>query len=286
MFEIIVKVLPPRVVNYSNYRLFLRGFYSFKKSQNRHFSFRKFAALAEIKSSNYLMLVMNGQRNLSADTAKAVAYAMRLSKSETDYFVTLVQMEKEVSSEEQARLSKLRTLATKKILEKDLPPSKAKYLSIWYYPIVRELAFLKDFRPNAKWICRRLRNLISEDEAEAAMRALADLELWRETKGQIEVVDLFLDTGAEEKTYAEVNITKVHVDTLIVWSKLIETLPKSQRELGLINVPINASKLPELKKRIQTFQDEIIGWLAEEKEATDIVQLGTYLIPLTKPKNP
>ena len=282
MLEVNSHSLPPRVVDYSDYRLFLRDFYNFKKSQNLHFSFRKFSALAEIKSSNYLMLVMNGQRNLLPDTAKTVARAMRLSKSETDYFLTLVQMEKVVSTEERERLSRLKTIAQKRILEKDLSPSKAKYLSVWYFPVVRELAFLKDFKPNANWISRRLGGLISADQAEEAIRILTQLKLWEEKAGRIEVADLFLDTGVEENTYGEINVSKVHADTMIAWSKLIESVPKSERELGLINIPINLAKLPEFKKRIQAFQDEIIGWLAEETEATEVVQLGTYLIPLTR----
>ena len=273
--------LPPRMVNYSDYRLFLRDFYTFKKSQNRHFSFRKFAALAEIKSSNYLMLVMNGQRNLLSDTAKAVARAMRLSKSETDYFLTLTQMEKVESTEEHERLSRLRTIALKRLLEKNLSPSKAKYLSVWYYPVVRELAFLKDFRPNAKWISQRLGGLICADQAEEAITILTDLKLWKDKSGRIEVADLFLDTGAEGNTYGEISVAKVHAETMVAWSKLIQKVPKSARELGLINIPINSAKLPEFKKRIQAFQDEIIGWLAEEKDANEVVQLGTYLVPIT-----
>jgi len=281
MLEVMPHPLPPRVVNYSDYRLFLRDFYTFKKSQNRHFSFRKFAALAEIKSSNYLMLVMNDNRNLLPDTARMVARAMRLSKNETEYFLTLVQMEKVEATEERERLSRLKTIALKRLLEKDLSPSKAKYLSVWYYPVVRELAFLKDFKPSAKWISQRLGSLIDADQAEEAIRILTDLKLWKDKSGRIEVADLYLDTGAEKNTYGEISVAKVHADTMIAWSKIIEKVPKSERELGLINIPINSAKLPEFKKRIQAFQDEIIGWLAEEKDANEVVQLGTYLIPIT-----
>jgi uncharacterized protein (TIGR02147 family) len=282
MLEMTSPALPPRVVDYTDYRIFLRDFYSFKKSQNRHFSFRKFAALAEIKSSNYLLLVMNRQRNLLPETAKAVARAMRLSKTETDYFLTLVQMEKADSIEERHRLSQLKTIALRRLLERDLTPSKAKYLSVWYYPVVRELAFLTDFKANAKWISRRLAGLITPEQAERAIKVLTELKLWTEKNGRIQVADLFLDTGHEENTFGEINVAKVHQETLIAWSKVLETIPKSQRELGLINIPINAAKVPEFKKRIQAFQDEIIGWLAEETEANELVQLGTYLIPLTR----
>jgi hypothetical protein len=52
--------------------------------------------------------------------------------------------------------------------------------------------------------------------------------------------------------------------------------------LGLLHIPIHKNKLPEFKRRIRQFQDEIIGWLQDEKEPTQVAQLGTYLIPVTK----
>ena len=114
------------------------------------------------------------------------------------------------------------------------------------------------------------------------MSALVDLGMWKQQKNKIEVVDVFLDTGTEEKTFADINVTDIHCQNLIAWSKVIDSVPKAERELGLINIPINESKVPALKQRIQLFQDEIIGWLQDEKEPTQIVQLGTYLVPMTK----
>lgn len=277
-----VNSLKPILIDYSDYHHYLRDFYDFKKRQNRHFSFRKFAELANIKSSNYLMLVMNKRRNLLPEKAKDVARAMKLSKYESDLFIALVKLEKVKSAEERAQIEKEQRIATKKILSKDLPATKAEYLSVWYFSLVRELAFLPDFEPQAKWISKKLDGLITEEQAESAMDALVQLGMWRKVQKKVEVCDVFLDTGTEERTYADINVTAIHRQNLVAWSKIIETIPKTDRELGLLNIPINAAKIPELKQRIQLFQDEIIGWLQDEKEPTQIVQLGTYLVPMTK----
>ena len=274
--------LRPVLTEYTDYHRYLRDFYNFKKRQSRHFSFRKFAEMANIKSSNYLMLVMNKRRNLLPETAKDVARAMKLSKNESDLFVALVKMEKAKTTEERSQVERDQRIATKKILTKDLPANKAEYLSVWYFSLVRELAFLPDFEANASWITKKLNHIISEDQAEAAMTALVNLGIWKKTRNKIEVCDVYIDTGAEERSYTDISVTAIHRQNLVAWSKVIESVPKAERELGLLNIPINAVKIPELKKRIQLFQDEIIGWLQDEKEPTQIVQLGTYLVPMTK----
>ena len=49
--------------------------------------------------------------------------------------------------------------------------------------------------------------------------------------------------------------------------------------MNYLNIPINKAKIPEFKKRIQSFQDEMIGWLQDEEDPDGLVQLGIYMIP-------
>jgi uncharacterized protein (TIGR02147 family) len=275
--------LPPRVIDFEDYHLFLRAFFDFKKSANSRFSYRRFAALAGIKSSNYLLLVMNNKRRLSSEMAKSVAKAIKLEKHEADYFVALVKLELCKTAEERAEVDLVRKVAVQKIAAHVLPLEKSEYLSVWYYPLIRELAFLPDFRMDPAWISAKLRHFVSTDQAERAMNVLVDLRLWKvNPTGQIEVSDAVIDTGPEAKAYGKVKVTEIHKQNLCAWAQILDGIPARERELGLLNIPINAAKIPELKERIRKFQDEIIGWLQDEREPAQIVQLGTYLIPATK----
>src|SRR5665213_182035 len=96
--------LPPRVIDFEDYHVLLRAFFDFKKSANPRFSYRRFAALSGIKSSNFLLLVMNNKRRLSPLKARAVAKAMKLEKPEADYFVALVKLEQCKTPEERAEI--------------------------------------------------------------------------------------------------------------------------------------------------------------------------------------
>ncbi len=85
---------PPRLNAFTDYRQFLREFYEFRRRQTRTslrpYSYATFAAAADIKSPNYLKLIIDGQRNLSRDMAYRFAKAMGLGREDSDEFVALV----------------------------------------------------------------------------------------------------------------------------------------------------------------------------------------------------
>lgn len=84
----------PKLAVYTDYRAYLRDFYDFKREQTRldlrPYSYATFAAAADIKSPNYLKLIIDGQRNLSRDMALKFARALQLNKLETEEFSALV----------------------------------------------------------------------------------------------------------------------------------------------------------------------------------------------------
>ena len=52
-----------------------------------------------------------------------------------------------------------------------------------------------------------------------------------------------------------------------------------KKESIILNIPINSKNIPELQNRIDAFMDEIIGWLQDETEADQVIQLGAHLVP-------
>src|ERR1700749_2005921 len=117
--------LPPRVIDFDDYHLLFLAFFDYKKSANPRSSYRLFASLAGIKSSNYLLLVMNNKRRLSPAMAKAAAKAMRLEKAEADYFVSLAKLELCKTAEERAEIDLARKVPVQKIVSHVLPLEKA-----------------------------------------------------------------------------------------------------------------------------------------------------------------
>ncbi len=92
--EIGAKQSPPRLNVFTDYRFFLKEFYLYKREQTRTslrpYSYATFAAAADIKSPNYLKLIIDGQRNLSPEMARKFAKAIGFAKEETEEFLALV----------------------------------------------------------------------------------------------------------------------------------------------------------------------------------------------------
>lgn len=274
-----VAPLPPRIVEYHDHRIYLQDYYNFKKSQRPGFSFRQFCAMAGFKSPNYLQLVINGDRKLSNEAAQSVAVALRLSKAESEYFQALVKAANSSSESEKAEAESWKLASIKRLLTKEIPTARKEILSKWYHLLVREMTFLKDFVPDGEFISEKLNGLISPEQAEISLGLLQKAGFLEVKNGRMIAADPVLDTG--DINFTHLFMQEHHAETLKTWSQNLPKLSPRDQELGVINIPINSEKIPELRRRIRQFQDEIIGFVQDETAADRVVQLGTYLIPFS-----
>lgn len=270
----------PLIRNYQCYRIFMSDVYKFKRQMRSGFSYRRFSQLAGLKSPNFLHMVIIGKRNLSNDLAPKIAKAMGLSPGETQYFVGMVKRDNAKSNESAESAQREMMVGAKKILTKEIPKAQAEILTKWYYMVIREMVFLKDFEPSGDWISKKLREKVSPKEAERAFSFLLKSGfVVQSNDGSFHVADPVIDTG---DALLPQKILQGHIDILKVWTEILPEILPNQRELGFINIPISANKINELKERIRTFQDEIIGWLQDESNPETVIQLGTYLIPIVR----
>lgn len=272
-----IKQSLPLIEKYRDYRRFLSDYYAFKKSHRTGFSFRQFATKAGLKSPNYLQLVMRGDRNLSEELALNVAAAMELSISQKKYFVSLVRQENAKTDDELSKAKEASLVALKKLVSKYMQQNKGEVLSDWHYLLVRELVALSDFEPTGEYVALKLKNLVSIAEGEKALRVLMETGFLKQEKSEWKIVDPVIDTG--DTIFTDDLIKKYHSKTLRVWSEQLKTANSTDLEMGVLNLSLPASKLPELKEKMRIFQDQILGWLQGEKDVDSIVQIGVYLMP-------
>src|SRR5689334_10233731 len=78
------------VYAFLDYREYLRAYYQAAKRVRPSFSFRLFSRLAGLRSPNFLKLVIDGQRNLGADSTARFAQALELNGADAEFFSDLV----------------------------------------------------------------------------------------------------------------------------------------------------------------------------------------------------
>ncbi len=268
---------PPEILRYHDYRLFLKDSYLHRKSLRNGFSFRQFASLVGLKSPNYLQLVIQSKRNLTVETAERIAKALKLNANETLYFLALIKESVAKSEEELTEARRQKMIAIKRLTVSTVPKAQQEVLTKWYHLLVRELVLFSDFQPTGDYISRRLGGLITPEEAELSLRYLIEAGFVAVSENQtFALAEPVLSTGVS--TFSRLQLQKLHAQMLSVWAKNIERLNFDRQEVHYLNIPIREEKIDELKRRIQTFQEEIIGWLQDETDPDRLVQLGSYLM--------
>jgi uncharacterized protein (TIGR02147 family) len=215
-------------------------------------------------------------------TASLIAHKLKLTSGERDYFTALVQIAAAKNDSERNEGERARLIAVKKIVAKEIPAAQKEVFGKWFYLLVRELFLLPKADGSPQWISKMLSNCIDESDAENALAALIRCGFLNDENGKLRIAEPVLDTN--DHLMQAALLRSFHADTLRTWAKNLDSLSPSEQELGVLNIPIDSKKLPELRERIRRFQDEIIGWVQDEKNPDRVVQLGTYLIPFAKNK--
>ena len=271
----------PHVQDFLDYRKYIAAWFESKKSFRTGFSHRGLSRKLGLSSPNFILLVIKGERNISLDLAGKLSVVMGHNETEREYFISLILLGQATTLTEKLDAQKNLLRMARKISTSVLRSSQIDVLSSWQHMVVRECVFFSDFKPEPQYIVQRLGERINLEEAEDAIITLIKGGYWKQDNlGHWRAEDPVLDTG--DGVFKEALINQMHSQTLAKWSTWIDGLDPVERELGLLYIPMNKDKIPELKNKIRQFQDEIIGWLQDEKNPDEMVQLGTYLIPMKK----
>lgn len=280
------------ISDYATAKDFVSAWIEHKQSKRTGFSMRQLCARLELKSPNYLKLILDGKRSLTIDLGLKLSNLMALDARQKNYFLSMIEAES-AASDHESELAERKVLRGRRHLKTEIfNEDRRELVSRWHHLLVRELTFLSDFDFSPDYVVKKLNGQISRDEAARSLELLVEHGLIaKKPRGDTETrdrdsrdrwysTDKVLDTGNE--TFAREAMLEHHSETLKVWSEGLANLNPDEQELGLLHIPISSEKLPELRRRIQQFQDELIGWLMTEDKPDRVVQVGTYLIPFKR----
>ncbi len=267
------------VFAYLDYRAFLRAFYDEAKARGS-FSYRAFARRAKLRSPNYLKLVIDGERNLSAAMAERFAEACGLSDEGADYFRELVAFAHARTSREQnERYAKLRGHRRYRSAHR-LDVAQDAYHSRWYLPAIRELALHAEFREDPAWIAAQLMPSIKPVEAELALATLLELGmLVRDERGRLRQGTKLVSTGAETRS---LHLANFHRAMMAHAADALDRVPAEERDISSLTLCMSRAGLANLKLRIQRFRAELLALSDLEERPEQVVQVNFQLFPLSR----
>ena len=273
---------PPavNVFEFLDYRAYLRAVYAAEKQRRPAFSYRFFSRLAGLRSPNFLKLVMDGERNLGAETVPKFIHALGLTGEAAAFFADLVTFTQAQSVAEKNRAFERIAASRRWKSARRIDGALFTYLSQWYHPAVRELTAREDFREDPKWIAKQLRPRISPTEAQKSLALLLSLGLVvrEEQTGRITRGEPTLTTEHEVSSLAVKNF---HRQMLERASDSIDTAKSYERDLAALTACVSKKTAALVKERIHKFREEITQLCDEDGDATAVYQLNVQWFPLS-----
>jgi uncharacterized protein (TIGR02147 family) len=271
------------IFEYTNYRTYLKDLYKEKK-RSQKLTYRKFAELAGMNSSSWLLLLIKGQKNLTPDSAIRISRALGHSNAETEYFENLVSFN-QAKTVESRNYHYLRLRQVKKGLQakgkldiRFIAEDQYEYYNKWYHPVVRSLVSKIPFKDNYGLLAKQLVPAISAGQAKQSVALLTRLGLIRKKpSGKWEQCDAVISTGDEVDS---LNVINYHKQTLKKAEAVFDHCTKEQRDISGLTIGIGEKDFQRIKKKVQAFRKEIMKIAQASKAADRVYQLNTQLFPM------
>lgn len=272
------RALQVDVFAYFGYRAFLRDAYADLKQRQAGFSYRWFARRAGMTSPNFLKLVIDGKRNLSAASTERFATALELSSNETAFFRELVGFGQARSAAEKnrhfERIGAYRQHRAVCALERH----QFEYLSHWWYPAIRELVACEGFVEDPEWIAGRLVPAITPAQARQALDLLDALGfVERDERGRLRQRTPMLSTGPEVRSLAVGNFHRQMMERA---AASIDLVDRDLRDISGVTIALSPEAFQRVKQKIVELRAELLAVSAGEDRPTRVVQVNFQLFPL------
>jgi uncharacterized protein (TIGR02147 family) len=267
---------------FTDYRLYLRSYYDTEKERNSKFSHRYLANKLGLSTSNFLLLVMQGKRNISSDLRFRLSQYLKHNKDEAEYFESMVNFCQATSSGEK-ELHYSRMVEQRKLLNiNDLSDDQYEYYSEWYHPIVREMAVMNEFEGKPELISKAIVPHVGLRQIKKSISLLLKIGLLKKTGTKYMQSSLVVTTGPEVVSMGVLNF---HRMMALRAAEALDAFPREQRNVTSCTVGISQEGYEKIVKAIADCRKDVMK-IAESDHKTDrVCQINFQLFPLNKINN-
>ena len=193
------------IFDYFDYREYLGDVYNQLRKTRYGFSYRAFSREVGISSHNFLPRILKRERNLSAEFIPLLSKYLKLSAKEEKYFQILVSFNNEHKPSKKEQF--LKQLLTFRFVsdEYKIEDKKLQFFNKWYYPVVRELVVICDFKEDYNMLARSCVPRISASQAKSAVKFLVKNGFIKKgNDGRYKVTNQIISTEPEVDSAAAV----------------------------------------------------------------------------------
>ena len=266
------------VMEYQNFRIFMRDFYTDRKMRSGY-TWRDFAKAAGYSSPVFLKLVCDGKANLSKVGVERVAQAIGLAGVDLQYFRLLVDFNQEKDSvTKKAVFKEMRTLAKENSMAL-VGEDQFDYYESWVNAVVRELVpQMHGATPS-----QIADNLAFETQTAEVKKALALLQkvgLLKKSDEGYEQAAKAITTGNLE--VASLSVREMHRQMGELAVRALDEIPVKERDISGLTLGISENAYYRITKELADFRRRITSIVLDDSGESRVYRLNLQLFPLTK----
>ena len=276
-----------KIFEYLDYREFLRDYYREKKESFPAFSLRAFSDKINFKAKDFISRVMQGEKNLSAQSIQKIANGLKFGKREAAFFEDLVWFSQaKTMDEKNGWFQKMQNeLKIVRFAENrhQLAFYQFQVYSHWRHLVVRSLIGIYGFDGDYAALAKSVHPVITEEEARESVKLLENCKLVeKKPDGSYALVDKDITTGDRTSRIA---LRGFHQRCLALAADSIDRDPPNTRNITGLTLGISQDSYEKIAERVSAFRKEIAQIADEDKAADKVYQMQIVLFPVGG-KNP
>lgn len=267
------------VLHYEDFRQYLKAAVEDLRLRGQ-FSYRKFSAHAGFSSPNFLLLLIQGERNLSDEGALKLGAAFGLKGLKLNFFKDLVRFNQCTQPAERFEFSQNLLKFKAKLNIHFIEDEKTEYFKKWVHVAIRELLLISPTLTTDE-ITRRLKPTVKKSEVEESLQLLQHLKMISFDNGQWLVSSKTVASGSQ---FVAASAYCYHQQMIEHGQKSLERFPREERYISGSTVSLSWDNFNTIQKKIAELRSEILALSEVDTNKEEVFQVNFQLFPLTLKK--
>jgi uncharacterized protein (TIGR02147 family) len=256
------------------YRSLIQDAFRKRSQKNPRYSVRAFARTLGLNVST-VSEILSGKKVPSYRATQKILSVLDLSQEQHDEFLdSIAQAQRKRGL---VRLNPVFRRFKKQIANRELSLELFQVISEWHHYAIMMLTTIDGFKRDYNWIARQLD--ITPVDAANALDRLLKVGLLKDDDGVLKLWTPYFTTADKQ-----ISTSALRNHQRAVLEKAIHSLendPIDTRSMTSRTMSIDSDKIPEAKKRIETFTAELNQFLDSGRK-NSVYELGICLYPLQK----
>jgi uncharacterized protein (TIGR02147 family) len=269
----------PEIIEYAEYRFYLKDRYRAMKIQDAKFSHRYINAKAGAKSTGWIADILAGRQRLRTDQVRPVASAFKMNLRERDFLSILVEMEK-ASGPEQRVTAMEKWLALKGPKQEMVDKDRFAFFDHWYHMVLREVLSILPFKGDYAALGAALSPPISANKAKKAVDLMQRLglvlpQIWNRRMSDMPVL-IKMPSGETSQW------NRILKDMMKLASLALDKHSKEDRDFSSLTLSLSPEGLKNAGKEIAQLRKRLLLISEKDRLQNRVYQCVFQLFPVSK----